>query len=110
MEGEGYDPDGLLWVFALWGLIKGWAEVMQPAHDDRSGLRSAAMVRLYGMVLTAALVIDMRSANLAWASVLHFVLKYLGTYHGCRLLSWSVTAGLARIGVNKPPLGHQFDH
>ena len=111
MEGEGYDPEELLWVFAGWGLIKGFVDAHAAIAARRSELQAeweadlpvlraalreqrmtrlqATQMRVLGLVTVLLMVIEQRGAGLAWASVLHFVLKYLGTYHGCRLLSWS---------------------
>jgi hypothetical protein len=65
--------------------------------------RQWSALRIYGLVVLAGLTISLRSEGLAWASVLHFLLKYLGAYHGCRLAAWGVTLGWALIKVLHPP-------
>lgn len=102
MDDDAFNPDHYLALIALYGLVKGWCEVTE---KDRSQGAFLAM-RIYGMVFMAGFVIDMKYAGLAWASALHFVLKYLGTYHGARLLAWAGTASLARFGLIRAARDH----
>lgn len=94
MEGEAFDPNYLLGLFALTGLGIGWAQAAMPERHHTS---QVVLFRWFGIVMIAAVAIDLRTAPLAWPSVLHFVLKYLGTYHGCRLLSWAVAQVLIKV-------------
>ncbi len=98
MDEDVFNPEYYLPLITIWGLIKGWSEVMEP----QTGAMAA---RVFGMLFIAGVIADMRIEGVAWASVLHFVLKYLGAYHGARLLSWAVTAMLARFHLIRPPAG-----
>lgn len=99
MDDDVFNPEYYLLLIVLCGLAKGWSEVME--RDVRQ--TGYAFARAYGMLFIAGLALDLRYEGLAWASVLHFVLKYLGAYHGARLLSWAVTATLARYHLIRPP-------
>lgn len=96
MDDDVFNPEYYLPLITIWGLIKGWSEVM----ERQTGAMAA---RVFGMLFIGGVIIDMRIEGLAWASVLHFVLKYLGAYHGARLLSWATCATLAMFHLIRPP-------
>ncbi|WP_226018642.1 hypothetical protein [Novosphingobium sp. FKTRR1] len=103
MDDEPFNPDNDLIFFALAGMIKGWCEVMEPQNGRGGALTSFGVMRLWVIVAMAWWVINSHIGGMAWASVLHFVLKDLGTYQAVRMVSWAVVMGLAKFHVIRPP-------